>query len=328
MTTIIQIVGIIIGFVLLIKGADVFVEASVSIAKGLRIPSIVVGLTIVAIGTSLPELVVSVSAALGGSSDMAVANVVGSNIFNILFILGACALIKPINVLIKEIWRDFFVALVAAVALFAASLAFRIPNDMNILAFRGIIPRSISLAFLAAFILYMAVLVKSALKNRTPSPDEEADTPKKPLPISILFAVLGAGVIVLGGQITVSSAMDFALNIGISERVAGLTILAVGTSLPELVTSLVACKKGENGIAIGNVLGSNIFNILAVLGITGIISPLFIDLNMMFDLAFLALGSLVFFAFAATGKGLSRLEGGVMILFYSAYIVPFALLGS
>ncbi|MCL2047200.1 MAG: calcium/sodium antiporter [Defluviitaleaceae bacterium] len=317
MGIIFQIVGLIIGFVLLIKGADVFVEASVSIAKALRIPSIVVGLTIVAIGTSLPELVVSVSAVVSGSRAMAAGNVVGSNIFNIVLVVGACAVVRPIGVALKEIRRDFLVALAAAVALAIV----RLVSD-------GTIPRGMSLAFVIALVFYMVALVERALKTRTASPslDEEAlaNTPKKPLPISILFAVLGAGVIVLGGQITVSTAMDLALTVGISQRVAGLTILAVGTSLPELVTSLVACKKGESDIAIGNVFGSNIFNILGVLGVTGIITPIFVDLHMMFDLGVLIVGSLVFLAFAFTDKKVSRLEGGVMVLFYLTYLVLLA----
>ena len=311
MRTLLDILLLLLGFALLIKGANVFVDASVGIAKRLKIPSVIIGLTIVAMGTSLPEAVVSVSAAVGGSTSLAIGNVVGSNIFNLLFAVGICAVVKPVSVKFKEIARDYWISVAAAALLLALMFIF---NDT--------IPRTVGFIFLAAFIVNLVILVRQTLSNRngTVNNEEKVDNPKK-LSRDIFFAVLGAALIVGGGQLTVDNAINIAAAFGISERVIGLTIVAVGTSLPELVTSLVALRKGENDIAVGNVIGSNVFNILFVLGLTGMVMPLTIYTYLMFDIAVLMIISMVFLLFAHTNKKIVRFEGAVLVMMYALYMV-------
>ena len=309
MNTVLEILGLLIGFALLIKGADIFVDASVNISYRLKIPTIVVGLTIVALGTSSPEAVISISASLTGHNTMAVGNVIGSNIFNLLLVIGFCAMVKPIAVRLKEIARDYWVSTGAAVLLLAMMFIF---NDS--------IPRLGGVVLLTVFFTYIVTLVIQALKNRV----EEDDTKNRetvPLPRNILLAVFGIALLVAGGQLTVNSGTNLAVTLGITERIIGLTILAMGTSLPELIISLVACRKNENDIAIGNIVGSNIFNILFVLGISGIITPLTVDINMIFDLSILVISSLAFFLFAYTGKRVVRLEGLSLVAIYAVYLI-------
>jgi len=301
---------LIAGFILLIKGADVFVDASVNIAKRLKIPNVVIGLTIVAIGTSAPEAVISVSAAIGGSSDMTVGNIVGSNIFNVMFILGLCALIKPMYVKLKDIARDYLIGVGAAVLVIAMMIIFT-----------DVIPRFASGIMLALFAVYIIFVVRQALKNReTQATCHGADKPV-PLVKNICVALLGVVVIVIGGQLTVTNAVTIALDLGMTERMVGLTILAVGTALPELVTSLMACKKGEMDMAIGNIVGSSIFNILFILGISGVILPLAITDNLIFDFAFLVAGSFAFLIFVCTGKKVNRVEGLLLVAAYIGYMI-------
>ncbi|MCL2002576.1 MAG: calcium/sodium antiporter [Oscillospiraceae bacterium] len=310
MRTVLEIFLLLSGFVLLIKGADVFVDASVHIAKRLKIPAVVIGLTVVAMGTSLPEAVVSVSAALGGSNALAVGNVAGSNIFNLLLVVGLCALIKPVAVRFRDIVRDYWVSVGAAVLLL-----------LMMVIFTDAIPRYGSLLLFAVFTGYMVSLIRKALKNKGAGENKREDgAPPAPLAKSAGLAVLGAALIIAGGQMTVSGAVSLALKLGITERVVGLTIVAIGTSLPELVTSLVATRKGEEGIAVGNIVGSNIFNILFVLGLSGMIMPLPVDAALIFDMAILTAGSLVFVCFAYTGRRIVRLEGVSMLAMYAAYM--------
>ena len=312
MGTVLTALGLIIGFALLIKGSDIFVDASVNIARKLEIPNVVIGLTIVTLGTGAPEIVISVSAAIGGSSDMAVGNIVGSNILNLMLILGLCALIKPIAIKLKEIVRDHMIGTGSAVLLLVLKIVFS-----------EVIPRLGSFVLLSLFAVYMTHLVRQALKNRGAENSRHDLDATKNISIakSILLVVLGIIIIVAGGQLAVTNAVSIAFAIGMTERVVGLTILAIGTSLPELVTSITACKKGESDIAIGNVIGSSIFNILFILGITGVIMPLAIDHNLIFDLIFLVVGSLVFLPFAYTGKKISRTEGLLMVVAYVVYMV-------
>lgn len=308
MQTTLEVAGLVAGFVLLIKGAGVFVDSSVNIAKRLKIPNIVIGLTIVAFGTSAPEAVISVSAALSGANDMAIGNVIGSNIFNLLLTVGLCAVFAPISVRVREISRDFWVSVGAVTLLLLMKLIF---ND--------VIPRTASFVLFAAYAAYVVILVLKALKNRTQK--EEKDTITQPLTRSIFFSVLGIGAIVGGGQLAVNNAVSIAATLGITERVVGLAILAVGTSLPELTTALVACKKGKNDLALGNIIGSNIFNIMFALGLSGMLMPLAIDNSLMFDLAVLGLSSLAFLLFATTGKRIVRIEGLSMLMMYALYMV-------
>ena len=298
----------IVGLALLVQSAKIFVSASVDIARRLKIPRLIIGLTIVAMGTSAPEVVVSVSAAIKGSGDLAVANVLGSNLFNLLFIVGFCAMLYPISVKMRAISRDYWVSLAATILLF-----------LMIVVFDNAIPRLASLVLLVGFAVYMFVVVRHALKNRV---DEEnnGEKPPKPLGISIFLAILGTALIVAGGQLTVSSAVDIAASLGISERVVGLTIVAMGTSLPEIVTTLMACRKKEGEFAIGFIIGSSIFNIMFVLGLAGVITPLAIAPGVVFDIAVLTVGTLAFFLFAKSSKRVVRLEGLVMVLGFLGYM--------
>jgi len=305
-----DIVLLIAGFVLLIKSAELFVNASVEIARRLKIPNLVIGLTVVAMGTSAPELMISVSAAIGGSGDLAVANVVGSNIFNLIFIIGFCSLLYPIGVNLKEIARDYWVSVAAAVFLIVI-----------VIVFRDTIPRFGAVILLAGFVAYMVTLVRHTLKNKAAGGgDEQGSARQKPLALSIFLALLGAAVIVLGGQLTVWSAVSLAQAAGVTERVIGLTIVAMGTSLPELVTTIIACRKKEGEFAVGFIVGSNIFNIMFVLGMAGIITPLAVESGALFDLAVLIAGSLLFFVFACTGKRISRIEGLSLAMVYAGYM--------
>ncbi|MCL2587945.1 MAG: calcium/sodium antiporter [Oscillospiraceae bacterium] len=308
MEIIIDLALLLLGLVLLVQSAKVFVDASVNIARRLQIPSMVIGLTVVAMGTSAPEAVISVSAALGGSGDLAVANIVGSNIFNLLFIVGFCALLYPITVQLKAISRDYWVSAGATVFLF-----------LLVLIFGYELPRWGSLVLLLAFMTYMVVVVRHALKNKVEEARRDAASPK-PVWRSIVFTILGAALIVLGGHLTVTSAVNLALDIGVTERVVGLTIVAMGTSLPELVTTLIACRKGEGAFALGFIIGSSIFNIMFVLGIAGLITPLAIGSSVILDMAVLTAGTLAFFLFARSSRKLVRLEGLAMVLMYAAYM--------
>ena len=301
---------LVVGFVVLIKSAELFVNASVDIAKRLKISNLVIGLTVVAMGTSAPELIISVSAAMRGSGDLAVANVVGSNIFNLLFIVGFCSIIYPIGVNLKEIARDYWVSVAAAVFLFGV-----------VFIFSDYIPRFAALIILTGFASYMVTVVLQARKNRIEDSETDQSGAKlKSLPMCIFLALLGAGLIVAGGQLTVLSAVGIARTVGITERVIGLTIIAMGTSLPELVTTIIACRKKEGEFAIGFIIGSSIFNIMFILGLAGLITPLAIESGVLFDISTLVLGTLLFFVFAITGKKVSRIEGLIMFMMYAVYM--------
>ncbi len=315
---------LIVGFVALIKGADIFVDGSSSLAAIFKVPSVIIGLTIVALGTSAPELAVSTSAALKGSNEIALSNVVGSNLFNLLVVLGVCAIIKPIPIdgVIKK--RDYPLSIGATVLLF---LAVGIPALKNI-DFSNIkmsenvseVTRIIGIILLVCFIGYIAMLIISAKKNKTEETPTKTMSPLK----SVLFILLGIGLIIAGGQFVVNSAKYIAAAFGMSETLIGLTVVAVGTSLPELVTSVVASKKGENGLAIGNVVGSNIFNILFILGISSTLHPIPVNMACLIDFAILLVASIMVYFFSLSKK-INRIEGAVMILFYIGTVVYAAL---
>ena len=299
---------LILGFALLIQSAKVFVTASVAIARRLKIPTMVIGLTVVAMGTSAPEVVISVSAAIGGSGDLAIANVVGSNIFNLLFIVGFCAMIYPISVKMKAISRDYWASVAATIILL-----------VMVIAFGDAIPRLGGLALLLGFAAYMIIVVRGALKSKTEDDSTEV-TSRRPLWQNIVLAILGIAIIVGAGQLTVLSAVNIATTMGITERVIGLTIVAMGTSLPELITTLIACRKKEGEFALGFIIGSSIFNIMFVLGLSGLITPLAIDPGVIFDMAVLAAGTLTFFLFAKSSEKVVRIEGLAMVLTYLGYM--------
>ncbi len=306
---------IVLGFAALIKGADFFVDGATAIAKKLRIPNIVVGLTIVAMGTSLPELAVSVSAAIGGSSDIAIGNVVGSNLINILVILGLSAVILPLTVDRSMFRRDLPVVLLTAAIL-----------PVMTLIGGGYFGRICGAILVALFIGYIALTVRSALvyrKSTLPEgevPAEENEAKDLPWWLCALFTVGGAALIVLGGNFSVDGATAVAQQWGVSEAVIGLTVVALGTSLPELVTSVVAARKGNSDIALGNIVGSNIFNVLFILGTTVLVLPFEVAASGLVDQLVLLGVSAFLMVTAYTGKKLSRIEGAAYLAIYAAYL--------
>lgn len=296
---------LLLGFVLLIKGADHFVEGSSSVAKLLRIPSVVIGLTVVAMGTSAPELAVSVTAAFTGNNDIAVGNVIGSNIFNLMVVAGVCGIILPMTVDPGILNKDFIFCIVISGVL----LAF--------MAFDLQIGRTDGLVLLALFAYFITQTVKKALKERG-KVQEESKTLSSGK--SLLYITAGIGAIILGGDMVVNSASRIASFFGLSQNLIALTIVAVGTSLPELVTSVVASRKGENGLALGNVIGSNIFNILIILGISSFIHPIAITVQSVYDLIVLIVFSAVVWFVARSEKEISRGEGIAILALYIGYM--------
>lgn len=314
MEILLQVVLLAVGFVLLIKGADIFVDGASSIAKNLKIPSIIIGLTIVAFGTSAPEAAVSITAAISGSNDIAMGNVIGSNIFNLLMVTGIGALFGTIPVQKSVLKRDFPLSIIAAVLLFV--LAFdKLFGKGDVLT----LSRIDGIILLAFFALFIWFNVSDALKHQSANPDAEVDGKVKSIPVSILFSVAGIIAITIGGKFTVNAATALALAMGISETLVGLTIVAIGTSLPELVTSIVALKKGEDDIAIGNVLGSNIFNIFFVLGISCTIHTITVDILSIYDTIILAVISIIANLIFAKTKQTTKLFGIGMIITYAIY---------
>jgi cation:H+ antiporter len=294
---------LLVGFVLLIKGADFFVDGASSIAGKLKVPSLIIGLTVVSMGTSMPEAAVSISASLTGSNSISLGNVIGSNIFNLLMVVGISSLILPIATDKDILKRDMPINIGITVALLVMLL---IGGELSR------IDAAILLVMLAG---YMFLLIRSALKNRI---EDEAPKVYSWLK-SIVLSIVGAAAIIWGGNLVVESAKTIALNLGMGETLVGLTVVALGTSLPELVTSIVAAKKGDSGIAMGNVVGSCIFNILFILGMAGVISPMTADSAFFIDTGILIGICLLMLLFAFTKKKTDRVEGGICVLIYIGY---------
>lgn len=314
-----------VGFAFLVKGADFFVEGSSSIAKKLKVPPIIIGLTIVAMGTSLPETAVSVTASLVQNNELAVSNVVGSNIFNLMFVIGVCSILTPIMVHKATVVRDIPLSL--GCALFLLVLGVSGLGDkagMTLGHADGVI-------FLIVFAGYIFTMVRSAMKARAAGQKveiegvEECDNMKElSYGKSILFLIVGAAAIAFGGDLTVDTASRIAIELGMSQTLVGLTIVSIGTSLPELVTSVVAARKNEVDMAVGNAVGSNIFNILMVLGISSAISPVALIRENIIDIVLLMVFSVMVWIFAGTRKKIERKEGIIMVvvyLVYCAYII-------
>ncbi len=312
---------LIIGFAALIKGADLFVDGSSSLARIFHISGVIIGLTIVALGTSAPELAVSTVAALSGSNEIALSNVVGSNLFNLLSVLGVCALIHPLPVADDINKRDFPVSIIATVFLLIVTCSKSIVSGTAVIAgmedIVGSVSRVTGIVLLVAFVCYIAYLIFDAKKH----PEEEQDTEHATFKKCILLILVGIVMIAAGGQAVVTSAKAIARTFGMSETLIGLTIVAVGTSLPELVTSIVAAGKGETGMAVGNVVGSNIFNLLFILGVSSTIHPITVNMASLIDMAILIVVSVLTFVFALTKKRINRPEGAVMLLIYIADVV-------
>ena len=315
------IVFLIIGFVFLIKGADFFVEGSSSIAKKLKVPSIIIGLTIVAMGTSLPETAVSVTASLVHNNELAVSNVVGSNIFNLMFVIGVCAIMTPIMVQKDTIARDIPLSVICALLLLGLGyLALGDAHGMILGHLDGAV-------FLGAFAGYIFYMIRIALKASKEGKKVEIEGGSDDeirlisVPLSILFIIGGAIAIAVGGDVTVDAASRIAGDLGMSQTLIGLTIVSIGTSLPELVTSIVAARKNEVDMALGNAIGSNIFNILMVLGIASAISPVRIITENIIDLCVLLAFTVCAWIFAGTKKKIGRTEGFCMVALYAVYAV-------
>lgn len=304
---------LVVGFVFLIKGADFFVEGASAVAKKLKVPSLIIGMTIVAMGTSLPELSVSVTASMAGSNQLAIGNVVGSNIFNLMVVLGSCALFSVLEVSDDTIKKDFPFSLCCAVALSA----------MGIIGFEvGHIDGAILLVAFIIFLVSMIMSAKISRKAAAAEAEEEVDAEIVDIPtwLCIVYIVGGAVAIKFGGDWVVNSCTTLALKFGMSETLVGLTIVALGTSLPELVTSIVAARKNELDMAIGNVVGSNIFNILLILGAAAAISPItFMAVNAI-DIMILVGFSVLVWIMCFKKKNLGRVDGIIMLLCYVAYL--------
>ena len=306
---------LIVGFTLLIKGAGFFVDGSSNIARLLKVPPILIGLTIVAFGTSSPEATVSIIAALEGNADVAVGNVVGSNIFNITLVVGVAAFLYPLKVESETIRKEIPFTLLASVALLI------LMSDIALQGFSSnIITRSDGFIFILFFSIFMYYVIEIGLKSRKNAVNE-------PLPDNIrwgkniLITLLGLAAIIFGGDLVVDNGTKIAYSLGMSETLVGLTIIAIGTSLPELVTSISAALKKESEIALGNIVGSNIFNILFVLGASSVISPLAVNDKVFMDVVFMIVLTVVLLIFSRTGFKVGKREGLVLAAVYIIYLV-------
>ena len=301
---------LILGFALLIKGADIFVEGSSNLAKFFRIPTIIIGLTLVAFGTSAPETAVSLTALISGNADIAISNVLGSNIFNLLCVLGITALFKDIIADKDVINNDYKLSILSAILLLILILVNYFFTDKLILS------RIDGLLLLIVLFLYLSRMIKG-ISNE----DKKKIEIKKFSFKDIIFIVVGLASVIFGGDLTVDNAVIIARDLGLSDRFIGLSIVAIGTSLPELCTSLIALFKGENDIAVGNVIGSNIFNILFILGSNSLVSPLNMEFESIIDLIILIVLSISVLVFYFRDYRIKRYEAFSMLFFYFLYFI-------
>ena len=319
MEMLIQLLLLVLGFVMLVKGADWFVDGAASIASKFGIPQLIIGLTIVAMGTSAPEAAVSITAAMGGNAEITIGNIVGSNILNILIILGITSLVYPISVQKNTLAIDI------PVTIFISALLLLLGYDGNITRLDAII-------MLVIFFAYLSFLFISAKKERNAllqnsveetssvnTASEETEIKDMPLIKAILFTVIGLALIIAGSNFVVKSATFIAEKLRLSQRFIGLTIVALGTSLPELFTSVTAAIKKNSDIAIGNIIGSNIFNILFVVGLSALIIPVPFQAKFRFDTIISGIAAIVLLLFCLPKKKLPRFAGAIMLLVYVAY---------
>ena len=305
MELLIQIVLLIIGFIFLIKGADMFVDGASNIAYNLKVPTLIVGLTIVAFGTSSPEAAVSIAASFGGSNAISLGNVIGSNVFNLLAIIGICALVGTLPVDKELLKRDFPVVLGSTILLVLIAHLF------------GQLSRVIGILFLIIIITYIYLMIRQSKNNPDADKLQEA---KMKIPKSSIYLLVGLIGIILGAEFVVNSSSYLASLFGLSDALIGLTIVAIGTSLPELVTSLTALRKGDHGIVIGNIIGSCLFNILFILGISSAIIPIPINPSMMTDLIFLLAITGLSYIFANTQSKFDKKEGLILFTLFIIYM--------
>lgn len=310
MITILDIILVIVGFIFLIKGADIFVDGASSTAQNFKVPKMLIGLTIVAFGTSAPEFAVSMSALAYGNTDMVLGNVIGSNILNILLILGIAAVIKPIKVKDETVKKELPLTLLISTLLVVVFLDVKLANQLS-----NQITRSDGIVLLLFFSIFIYYLITLVLQKR-----DKVEKPKFKIGQSIFLVIVGLMAIIVGSNMVVNSASSIAKLLGLSERVISLSIIAFGTSLPELVTTIVSSKKGEQDLLVGNIIGSNIFNICIVLGVPvsiyGSITP--INFNVI-DLIMLILSALIIYIFSYTKKNVSKTEGVIMLFLFIIY---------
>lgn len=309
---ILNVLFILVGIVLVLWGADRLTDGAVAVAEKMKMPQIVIGLTIVAMGTSMPEFCVSLVSALKGTTDLAVGNIVGSNIFNTLLIVGVSAWVAPMTILKSTVRKDIPFALFASLILL-------------IMCLDGNISRLDAGILFVLFLVFMYVTLKGAKTkdDDTTAKTESIEDKKKPMAawLSIVWIIVGLACLIGGSNLFVEGATKVAEHIGVSEAVIGLTIVAGGTSLPELATSVVSAHKGNSGIAIGNVLGSNVFNILAILGVTGVITPMHLQGITMLDLSMMVVSTLLVWLFSFTKYKIARWEGVVLTIVFIGYMV-------
>ncbi|MDO5780599.1 MAG: calcium/sodium antiporter [Clostridium sp.] len=315
---------LIVGFFLLIKGADIFVSGASNISKKLGIPSVIVGLTIVSLGTSAPELAVSAISSLEGSNEIAVGNVLGSNLFNTLMVLGVTTIIMALTIKKSEVKRDFSINILVTLLLLLLTFTNLLDGRDNYIS------RLDGIVLLIGCISYITYLILSVKKGKASSESVQEElalesTNEISVFKSIFKLVIGVVGIVIGGQIVVDSATSIATSLGMSEKLVGLTIVAIGTSLPELVTSVVAAIKGEEDIALGNILGSNIFNILLIIGLSSAISPIAVSSNLIFDFVFLIVVTLIIGIMILVNKSdekrFDKKEGIILVVLYAIYMI-------
>lgn len=292
-----------LGFVLLVKGADWFVDGSSSVAKILKVPSVIIGLTIVAMGTSAPEAAVSITAGLSGNNEIALSNILGSNMFNLLAVIGVCAAIAPFAADKDIIRRDY------PIVILITGLLWVFARNNSLSQLEGIV-------LLVLFAAYIGYMIYTSFKNRVEIEDdiETMSTGK-----SILFIVAGLAAIIYGGDLVVNSASEIASNFGLSQTLIGLTIVAIGTSLPELATSVIAARKGQSELALGNVIGSNLFNILFVLGSSVALSPISVPSESVADILILLVITVLIFISIRSNRKVTKAHGIISILAYVAY---------
>lgn len=309
---ILNIILLIIGFVLLIKGADIFVDGASSTAQNFKVSKMLIGLTIIAFGTSAPEFAVSMSSLAAGSTDMVLGNVIGSCILNTLLILGVAAVIRPINIKDNTVKKELPLCLLISTLLVVLFLDIKLDN-----AAINQITRSDAIVILLFFTIFVYYLISLTKKKKETNEDEK---PQFKLGKSLLFVAIGLVGIIFGSDLVVDSASNIATKIGLSERVISLTIIAFGTSLPELITTIVSSKKGEQDLLLGNIIGSNIFNICVVLGIPvaifGTLTPASFQV---IDLIMLVGSALLLFIFSETERKITKLEGALMLMAFSIY---------
>lgn len=311
-----QVILLVVGFVILIKGADFLIDGASSTASHFKVSKLLIGLTIVAFGTGAPELAVSISSMFNGTSDMLLGNVIGSNILNILLLLGIGATIKPIRIKKDTIAKELPLLLLISIVLVV--LFFDSMNGLDV----NTIDRTDGIICLCCFAIFLFYIIAMARKNRTGK--KEVEKPKFKLSISLLLVVLGLAGVVGGAELVVSSATNIATTFGVPERIIALTVVAFGTSLPELITTIKAAKRGENELMVGNIIGSNIFNVCIVLGlpaaIFGTITPDNSDMfGLTIDLIMVLVSTIMLWVFAKSGKKISRAEGLAMLAVFLVY---------